>query len=221
MPNKECAYCEDGDGSETDDHVPPKTIFPKPRPNDLITVPSCAECNTGDSKDDEYFRLTMASRGEANDNESAKKVIASAIRGLNRKQAAGFAKTVANSMSWEDVTTSGGIYLGPQVVVTADLARLLNVVDRIAHGIYFNEHGKKIPSTHELTVFPLDSKTIHDNQPLRMLIAGVSKTTFTKIGDGVFSFARTYADGDDSMSFWMFEFYETSCFGALINPASA
>ena len=43
----------------TDDHIPPKNLFPKPRPNTLITVPGCDECNRGNSKDDEYFRLMI------------------------------------------------------------------------------------------------------------------------------------------------------------------
>lgn len=38
------------------DHVISKTLIPKPRPNNLITVPACRECNGRFSKDEEYFR---------------------------------------------------------------------------------------------------------------------------------------------------------------------
>src|SRR5258708_2493605 len=54
----ECAYC--GEWRElTRDHVPSRSLFSKPRPSDLITVPSCFSCNNGVSKDDEYFNIVM------------------------------------------------------------------------------------------------------------------------------------------------------------------
>jgi hypothetical protein len=47
--------------AETRDHIPPKSLFPKPRPSDLITAPCCFLCNNRNSRSDEYFRLMMAS----------------------------------------------------------------------------------------------------------------------------------------------------------------
>jgi len=46
----------------TDDHLPPRNIFPKPQPNnvDLITVPACSKCNEGSSRDDEEFKLYIS-----------------------------------------------------------------------------------------------------------------------------------------------------------------
>jgi hypothetical protein len=55
----QCVYC--GRRRQlTVDHVPPRNLFARPRPT-LITVPSCAPCNTGASLDDEYFysRIVM------------------------------------------------------------------------------------------------------------------------------------------------------------------
>lgn len=42
--------------ANTLDHVISKTLIPEPRPNNLITVPACEECNRGFSRDEEYFR---------------------------------------------------------------------------------------------------------------------------------------------------------------------
>ncbi|HEY2329339.1 MAG TPA: hypothetical protein VGI63_05955 [Verrucomicrobiae bacterium] len=50
-----CYLCGDTN-SITPDHVPPKGFFPEPRPSNLITVPCCAKCNNGFSKDDEAVR---------------------------------------------------------------------------------------------------------------------------------------------------------------------
>jgi hypothetical protein len=50
-----CCYCAK-EGEMTKDHVPPKGFFPPPRPNNLIQVPCCFECNNGFSLDDEAVR---------------------------------------------------------------------------------------------------------------------------------------------------------------------
>ena len=51
-----CYLCRKRTGT-TRDHVPPKNLFPRPRPSNLITVPCCEKCNNRFSKHEEYFRL--------------------------------------------------------------------------------------------------------------------------------------------------------------------
>ena len=55
----QCYLCGSTDNL-TRDHIPPKGIFPKPRPNDLLTVPCCFDCNNGLSKQDELLRLMVS-----------------------------------------------------------------------------------------------------------------------------------------------------------------
>lgn len=43
----------------TRDHIPPKSIFPKPHPIDLITVPACLKCNKSTEEADEKFRVYL------------------------------------------------------------------------------------------------------------------------------------------------------------------
>ena len=45
----------------TRDHIPPKGLFPKPRPSNLYTVPCCGPCNNGASNEDEYLRMAASS----------------------------------------------------------------------------------------------------------------------------------------------------------------
>ncbi len=54
-----CAYCGN-QGNVTRDHVPPKTLFSKPPPIDMPTVPSCEQCNASFKKDDEYTQTVLA-----------------------------------------------------------------------------------------------------------------------------------------------------------------
>jgi len=58
MLDRICAICG-AKKATTVDHVPPKGIFPKPRP-DLITVPACLSCNNSASKHDEAFRVFLS-----------------------------------------------------------------------------------------------------------------------------------------------------------------
>src|ERR1035438_2927575 len=54
-----CYLC----GSEKDltrDHVPPKNLFRKPLPSNLITVSCCKRCNGGFSKMEEQLRILVS-----------------------------------------------------------------------------------------------------------------------------------------------------------------
>lgn len=51
-----CVIC-DKNPATTSDHIPPKGVFPRPRPSDLITIPACVECNKITQNLDEEFRV--------------------------------------------------------------------------------------------------------------------------------------------------------------------
>jgi hypothetical protein len=53
-----CALCGIRPAT-TRGHVPSKSLFPQPRPDDLITVLACVGCNQGTQKEDEYFRKNV------------------------------------------------------------------------------------------------------------------------------------------------------------------
>jgi hypothetical protein len=85
MAHSECVNC----GAAVDltrDHVPPKNLFPKPRP-ELFTVASCRACNNGASEDDEYFRLTLSMAEGSGDHPDAKGVLPAVLRSLEHASA--------------------------------------------------------------------------------------------------------------------------------------
>jgi hypothetical protein len=54
----DCIYC----GSTTEptrDHVPPRAVFPKPRPTNMVTVPACRACNAAAGADDDHFATVL------------------------------------------------------------------------------------------------------------------------------------------------------------------
>jgi hypothetical protein len=57
--SKSCYLCGATDNL-TSDHIPPKVLFPQPRPNDLITTEACKDCNEGFSKDDALLAVWLS-----------------------------------------------------------------------------------------------------------------------------------------------------------------
>jgi 5-methylcytosine-specific restriction endonuclease McrA len=53
-----CVYCGETKPLSAD-HVPPKNLFDRPYPANLLTVPACVDCNGAFSKDDEDFRIAL------------------------------------------------------------------------------------------------------------------------------------------------------------------
>ncbi len=54
-----CVICGESDVLLTNDHLPPRSFFSEPIPNqsNLITIKSCPKCNGGSSVDDELFKV--------------------------------------------------------------------------------------------------------------------------------------------------------------------
>src|SRR4051812_5642819 len=108
--SKFCVYCGSSNPS-THDHIPPKNLFPKPRPH-LLTVPCCAECNASASKDDEYFGLMITLRHDTGEDPTVQKLWPALIRSLERPKGSGFARALFESVAPVDITSPGGLYLG-------------------------------------------------------------------------------------------------------------
>ena len=77
-----CAYC--GEPKVSDDHVPPKNLFPTNRAN-LITVPACHEHNGKRSDLDEKFRNYVATY-MGDDAPNAQALLEKTIRGVTRNK---------------------------------------------------------------------------------------------------------------------------------------
>src|SRR5688572_9409203 len=52
-----CFHC--GGPPNTNDHSPPKVLLDKPYPDEMITVPSCYECNNSASLDEAYLACAV------------------------------------------------------------------------------------------------------------------------------------------------------------------
>lgn len=116
----------------TRDHIPPKSIFPKPRPDDLITVPACSTCNNGDSDFDERFKVYSnlhVLRNEKNWEELFESTIAPTINHNKRLK-----KDILAGAKDVMLETKSGNKLGHHIAIKWDSEAFVNVIERTTRG---------------------------------------------------------------------------------------
>ena len=226
MPNngatQMCVYCGSAPAT-THDHVPPKNLFPRPRPQ-LITVPSCAEHNKGAAKDDEYFRLSVVVNKDAAFHPAAHQSWQTTYRGLQRPQASGFKLAFLKSLEQAPVFSRGGLYLGETMTYAVDSKRQAQVVARTIRGLYYDQTGRILPDHHVL-VYPIAYLAKHKAIMGRLWSLGSRAVTVLPlkpprltIGNGIFSCWWEELRGG-SFSVWLLDFFSMSFVGFVIPKA--
>ena len=146
-----CTYCDNP--ADTKDHIPPKCLFPKPRPSSLITVPSCSNCNKSYSKDDEYLRDVLSFREELSDNPFIMQLNNAINRRLDPSRSEGYFNYIHRRMAEEAVRTEAGIYLGIKATFYEDLSRIERVLERMTKGLYRHCTGNKLTAGFDALVY--------------------------------------------------------------------
>jgi hypothetical protein len=219
----ECVYCG-RTRNLTDDHVPPQGLCGKPRPEDLIAVPSCPGCNGGASKDDEYFKTVMILKERAGSHPEAVAVRDSVFRALAMPRKARFLKRVLSGMGLVALRTPAGLHLGHAPGFNVDLARLDRVVARVTRGLYWHHHNHvRLPSDHEVGVWSeegLRGLNLVDAAHLRQtLVDPIMNNPARTIGRGALSYR--FASGDrEHVTGWLLEFYGDVGFIAFTVPSA-
>lgn len=196
-----CVFC--GNPATTRDHVPPKGVFPDPKPSDLITVPACDSCNSNTKLDDEYFRWLVATGSE--DSEHALKLIKDRILPKFQRRPA-LLHQIMKGATRVDVHSEGGIYLGKKPAFYFDRPRIQAVIDKTVRGLYFRELDTVLPKDAMVANFVLNPLFKDDFR------REICSLPLNDIGNGVFSY-RYWAD--ETMleeSFWFLMFFDKTLF---------
>lgn len=216
----DCTYCGKEDGG-TKDHVPPKCLFPKPRPSNLVTVPCCDTCRKTQGEDDEYFMRMIMIREELSGSETASLVREKVHRSFDRAKMKGFISSFARQMIGIHVETSSGLYLGIWPGYHADLQRLCRVVTRTTRGLYSELLGTSLPPSGHCESYALEGFQQADlefKSQLVLMMHEVKTGVHRVIGDGVYEvWAKNNVDTPQA-SFWMHVFYGKVVFLSLTIP---
>lgn len=213
----ECAYC--GRISRIHmDHVPPKALFAKPLPRQLITVPACFDCNNGASRDDDYFVTRMALEQDAYGHPRARAQADALFRNLTRRKAAGFRRAFLDSLTDIDAYTPGGIFVGRRRELTVDSERIIRTVTRCAYGLYRHHFSRRIPNDRKVRAWALYAQSPAELDSIAYLISAVEQADLHEIGEGAFRYKIRLAMDESDCGAMLMQFYCAKQFMVAIAP---
>jgi hypothetical protein len=140
----ECAYCGSA-SADTDDHVPPKSIYSAPLPPDVPTVKACASCNAGASNDDEYFRDVVVKYHRVADLPQAQQQVDAMIRAAGKPAKRRYAEATWRSFIDVERRTPAGLILGTAPAYIVDVPRIERAVQRYVRGLHRYQLGSRVP----------------------------------------------------------------------------
>jgi hypothetical protein len=199
--NKEeqiCVLCGK-EKATTKDHVPPKGIFPRPRPNDLIKVPACFKCNNFDASNDEIFRVYLSIHVGV-DKPSSKALWENhAFKSIKHNRR--LQRTLINGMKPVYVRSPSGIFVGKETGVLWDSKAHDTVINRTVRGLYFYHYSEILP--------PESLIKVNWHQVLTKEMEEMSRGWKEySIANGDFQYRYGRVEEFPGKSLWLFQFYE-------------
>jgi len=203
-----CIYCNNEANSH--DHIPPKNIFSKPLPNDLITVPCCDICNASFSLDDEYFMATLTLIENTTPNSNKTALFEKLKRLKRRSNSAKFFAFLKSSTGFRGKITQSGVILPNQPGILINEDRIKTVLNRIIKGLVF----KKIGRFCSIVIIILDNEPSlmppNKQATIFELISLITDSPTINIGDGkVFSYKYAYPKTNPDYSVWLLTFFQS------------
>ena len=189
----------------TKDHVPPKNLFPLPRPKNLITVPCCERCNSGFSKADERFRVYVST--PINSSESGKWILREKVFGSTFIRSPALKRQFRSDVSLARIRTPYGIeYVS---VISFDKQLFAPVLVRITKGLLAAFHSSYDYRSDEFNVSQVSqfAGTGQGFESLRRMLICDER------GDKVFGFCRRVTEvGEKMAGIWIYRFYDSAMF---------
>jgi hypothetical protein len=222
MKDKEqitCVYCN-ASPPETVDHIPPKCLFEKPRPSNLVTIPCCEKCNKQAALDDEYFRTTMAFRWDVYEHPAAQKIIESSLRAVSRDQASGLSKLFTQTLEAINLYSHSGLYIGKGGRFKVDSIRIERVLIRIVRGLFYYKTGRRLSEDTNVVVIS-DEITEQANPKLRREIICGLAPIFNKEPEvfGKETFLFYWNQQNTEMTYWVLVFFSKIIYYAVTVPS--
>lgn len=208
-----CVHCESAPAI-TADHIPGRRFFISPMPSDLITVPSCDDCNRALRLVEEYI-ATLTLMGPAGSTNPGRLLWPKEERNLKREQMARFRKMLAAHSVNIVFRTPAGIYTGKGKAIQIERKRFHTFIRKLVRGLFFFEtNGNRLPSDVVIEAAYIDSH--EDAEPFRHPLKMGSRKW-----DNIFEYFYALTTDDPHGSMWRFHFYGSYWFGALVVPKEA
>lgn len=216
---KTCAYCGKLEAT-TRDHVPPKGLFIKPYPENMITVPACEKCHNKLSLEDEYFMMALGLVLSTDETEHSIFLTAKVKRALARPEAKKLKASLSKGTRKVGVHSGGGIYLGEALAVDFEWRRLECFAKRVLVGLHNYEHSRLITKGYDASVFlswSPGNKNILDSPEIKDLLGLLSKSKKTVVGRNTLQYWVSSTEDDPNRSFWYIRIAEEFGFFGFIS----
>jgi hypothetical protein len=196
-----CAYC--GKPATSRDHIPPKSLFLSPRPENLITVPACAECNNGASSDDTVFRDELSiMAGSFGESAPAAELRKSSLRSIQRTKQR--LKRIVTEGRLVERYSPGGIFLGKGYIVPMPPEARVRVLTRIVRGLHWHHYGNSL-NVDRVKLVPIDK----DRKNWKESLSWIWQSQHVSIGNGdTFQYVYGRVEDDPALSFWLMVFFQ-------------
>jgi len=182
-PPDECVYCGSTENL-TAEHAPPKLIFPKPRPSDLITVRACKACNAAGSKDAEYFRVFLCMNPIVTKLPTVRALKPVVEGSFGREEAAGLLQLYEDSVE---------PFCEGKTAFLPDMNRVHEVIRRIGRCLYLYETGERLPPTHGVKAVSMEMMSQHSlayNQRIKeAILQPLSEQPLRVVAGGMFAYS--------------------------------
>lgn len=205
-----CAICGVNEAT-TRDHIPPRCIFPTPRPNNLVTVPACPGCNNGASDLDDLFKVYLSFQAAESNDLARELLLERTTRTLEHNQR--LLNQLREDLTEIEVPGEDGIPRSATGVLWCSEAHDA-VIERVLRGLYYVHSGEiPIPTDAEVKVQWLNGVPGELAHILPML------TTVT-IEEDQFTYKYIIAEDDPRYSTWVFDFYGAHWASGYTQPAT-
>lgn len=203
-----CTYCGKKPGT-TKDHVIPKSLFPKPRPNDLVTVKCCKDCNKKFKQDEDIF-VAWINFGPGGATKKGQSLWDQKLYRTYKKDY-GVRKIIANSFKCINLIAPSGIYLGKRLAISIDSKRLNNVLKKIIRGLFWLEYKERLPQNIRIDIFGIPK---NDERITEVIYATEPATT---CWEKIFEYRHRRLDTSTFESLWIMSFYRKNYFVAIVD----
>lgn len=195
--------------AETKDHLFPKALFNRPLPNNLPTLPACRQCNNRLSKDEEQFRLFLAS-GMAYESEAGRRIWDERIRSALKGRRPGLKPLVRSMVKIAKVESESGTLLGYWPILEQNREPINRILSKIVKGLYYLDTKQILPCDVQI-LFGYDPEKPERfiSPPLDVAIKEAKRTDY---GDGVVSCWRNRMKDDPTASITWLRFYKDKLF---------
>jgi len=215
MPRQwsKCYLCG-GDGARTSDHVFAGSLFPDPRPVNLITAPAHRKCNGKYGPDENDFRVFVLS-GLPND--AARALWDGPVRRSFRRDPASGIRLL-RQVSKMDVRSPGGLYLGTVDTISPEPRRIERVLEKHARGLLYEHYREILPHDAEFSHHQLVGNPNPAPIPPEVMELARGLNPAVMLGESV-----TYRYGkpsdEASVSVWLLQYFRRQSFLVMAGPA--